>query len=219
VSYLTRNSAFQRPAPDEGAADVTGRAPSRSRTHCAVEFQALPSRIGQVRRIIAAHLHRWRLDPLIDAAALGVTELLTNVHRHTGPDKHCTVEIVLLKDRLTVSVRDHDPRLPRLRTAESSATDGRGLALIEAVSASWGVRAQNDGSGKVVWFTLPVVIGTPLMRGALPGTTPPLPALAATGTHTLTDAALTDAALPDANASADAVAAAPDVRQPRTTHA
>src|SRR4051794_17422191 len=119
--------ARHRPAHERGVAAVSGRAPARSRTHCAVEFQALPSRIGQVRRIVSAQLHYWRLDPLIDAAALGVTELLTNVHRHTGADKHCTVEIVLMRDRLTVSVRDHDPRLPCLRTAESTATCGRGL--------------------------------------------------------------------------------------------
>lgn len=161
---------------------MTARATGRSRTHCAVEFQALPSRIGQVRRIVTAQLRYWRLEPLIDAAALGVTELLTNVHRHTGADKHCTVEIVFRRDHLTVSVRDHDPRLPRVRTAEPSATNGRGLALIAAVSASWGMRAQNDGSGKVVWFTLPVTFGTPTQRAtAIAGTASDgtaLPALA-----------------------------------------
>ncbi|NLU73581.1 ATP-binding protein [Streptomyces sp. HNM0575] len=145
---------------------MTARTTGKSRTHCAVEFQALPSRIGQVRRIVTAQLRYWRLEPLIDAAALGVTELLTNVHRHTGSDKHCTVEIVFRRDHLTVSVRDHDPRLPRVRAAEPSATNGRGLALIAAVSASWGMRAQNDGSGKVVWFTLPVTLGTPPPRTA-----------------------------------------------------
>lgn len=128
--------------------------PSSSR-HCAVEFQALPSRIGQVRRIVCAQLRYWRLDSLIDTAALAVTELLANVHRHTGPDKHCTVELVLLWDRLTVSVRDHDPRLPELRSAGGWATSGRGLALVAAVSASWGARAQRGGQGKVVWFSLP----------------------------------------------------------------
>ncbi|PWI13629.1 ATP-binding protein [Streptomyces sp. Act143] len=128
--------------------------PSR---HCTVELQALPSRIGQVRRIVSAQLRYWHLDPLIDRAALGVTELLTNVHRHAQPDKMCTVEIELLLDRLTVSVHDHDPRLPAVETmtddADSLATCGRGLAMVAAVSESWGVRA-NGESGKVVWFTL-----------------------------------------------------------------
>ncbi|MFD7067891.1 ATP-binding protein [Streptomyces sp. NPDC059913] len=125
--------------------------PSR---HCTVELQALPSRIGQVRRIVSAQLRSWHLEPLIDQAALGVTELLTNVHRHAQPDKSCTVEIELLLERLMVSVHDHDPRLPTVRPPSMSSTSGRGLALIAAVSESWGVRP-SGGAGKVVWFTLP----------------------------------------------------------------
>jgi anti-sigma regulatory factor (Ser/Thr protein kinase) len=125
--------------------------------HCTVELQALPSRISQVRRIVSAQLRYWHLEQLIDSAALGVTELLTNVHRHAEPDKQCTVEIVHLLDRLTVSVRDNDSRVPDIRTVDPSSTHGRGLALVASVSESWGVRAQ-DGGGKVVWFTLPTVV-------------------------------------------------------------
>ncbi|MEU9987527.1 ATP-binding protein [Streptomyces sp. NPDC048045] len=131
--------------------------PSR---HCTVELQALPSRIGQVRRIVSAQLRYWHMDPLIDRAALGVTELLSNVHRHARPDKSCTVELELVVDRLTVSVRDHDPRLPVVADAPDPAeaaplaTCGRGLAMVAAVSESWGARPDGD-DGKVVWFTLP----------------------------------------------------------------
>ncbi|MFF8973357.1 ATP-binding protein [Streptomyces sp. NPDC014995] len=131
--------------------------PSR---HCTVELQALPSRIGQVRRIVSAQLRYWHLDPLIDRAALGVTELLTNVHLHAQPDKTCTVEMELLLDRLTVSVRDHDPRLPvveDITNADALATCGRGLAMVAAVSESWGARPDGE-SGKVVWFTLPTTL-------------------------------------------------------------
>ncbi|MEW2576225.1 ATP-binding protein [Streptomyces syringium] len=128
---------------------------SRMNKHCTVELHALPPRIGQVRRIVSAQLRYWHLDPLIDPAALGVTELLTNVHQHAEPDKRCTVEIDLMVDRLTVSVRDHDPRLPRVLEPDIASTHGRGLALVAAVSASWGVEERLDG-GKVVWFTLPV---------------------------------------------------------------
>lgn len=129
---------------------------SHSRRHCVVELQALPSRIGQIRRIVSAQLRHWQLDPLIDRAALGVTELLSNVHRHAQPDKTCTVEIEFRLGRLTVSVIDSDPRLPVLRDAAMDAleTCGRGLALVEAVSEAWGARHQTDGPGKVVWFSL-----------------------------------------------------------------
>lgn len=129
---------------------------SHSRRHCVVELQALPARIGQVRRIVSAQLRHWQLDPLIDRAALGVTELLSNVHRHARPDKTCTVEIELRLGRLTVSVYDSDPRLPVLHEAGADAleTSGRGLALVEAVSEAWGARHQPDSPGKVVWFSL-----------------------------------------------------------------
>ncbi|MFJ2115975.1 MULTISPECIES: ATP-binding protein [unclassified Streptomyces] len=122
--------------------------------HCTVELHALPSRIGQVRRIISAQLRYWHLDPLIDQAELGVTELLTNVHRHAQPDKRCTVDIELLLERLTVSVSDHDPRVPAVNDASLFDTTGRGLALIAAVSESWGIRPRGD-TGKSIWFTLP----------------------------------------------------------------
>ncbi|MEU9715854.1 ATP-binding protein [Streptomyces sp. NPDC047976] len=127
---------------------------SHSRRHCVVELQALPARIGQVRRIISAQLRHWQLDPLIDRAALGVTELLSNVHRHAQPDKTCTVEIELRLGRLTVSVHDSDPRLPVRRVADDLETCGRGLALVEAVSEAWGARHRPDGPGKVVWFSM-----------------------------------------------------------------
>ncbi|MFE9096880.1 ATP-binding protein [Streptomyces sp. NPDC007264] len=140
--------------------------PSR---HCTVELQALPSRIGQVRRIVSAQLRYWHLDPLIDRAALGVTELLTNVHLHARPDKTCTVEIELLLDRLTVSVHDHDPRLPELRESDCTDTSGRGLAMVAAVADSWGARQDGD-SGKVVWFTLPAPAQAPARP--LPALTP-----------------------------------------------
>ncbi|MGW6459573.1 ATP-binding protein [Streptomyces sp. NPDC055078] len=141
---------------------------SPSSRHCTVELQALPSRIGQVRRIISAQLRYWQLDPLIDQAALGVTELLTNVHQHAQPDKMCVVDIELLLDRLTVSVHDHDPRLPTVRTVPDGdlfATSGRGLGLIEAVSENWGVRPRGE-TGKTVWFTLaaPAPAGAPAPR-------------------------------------------------------
>ncbi|MGI5484131.1 ATP-binding protein [Streptomyces lavendofoliae] len=140
---------------------------SQASRQCTVELQALPSRIGQVRRIVSAQLRYWNLDSLIEKAALGVTELLTNVHQHAQPDKVCTVEIELLLDRLTVSVHDHDPRLPTVNASDPMATSGRGLALIEAFSESWGARPQGD-TGKVVWFTLPAPSPTPLPIPPLP---------------------------------------------------
>lgn len=148
-----------------------------------MELQAVPARIGHVRRIVSAQLRYWRLDALIDPAALGVTELLANVHRHARPSKQCTVELRVLLDQLTVSVHDEDPRLPRLRAAGTWETCGRGLALIAALSESWGVRP--DGSGKVVWFTLPALTTAPgeTRAGRADGEPRPLTDATAAGPH------------------------------------
>ncbi|MFC4504449.1 MULTISPECIES: ATP-binding protein [Streptomyces] len=144
---------------------------SNPNRHCTVELQALPSRIGQVRRIVSAQLRYWHLDPLIDRAALGVTELLTNVHLHAQPDKTCVVELELLLDRLTVSVHDRDPRLPQVENAGVLATCGRGLAMVAAVSESWGARPDGE-SGKVVWFTLPAPVAAPELAARPPRRSP-----------------------------------------------
>ncbi|MFD4996834.1 ATP-binding protein [Streptomyces buecherae] len=132
--------------------------PSR---HCTVELQALPERIGQVRRIVSAQLRHWHLEQLIESAVLGVSELLTNVHLHAEPDKRCTVDLEWALDRLTVSVRDRDARELAAPTSDPLGTHGRGLALIAALSQSWGVRGTADGGGKTVWFTLPAAQTTP----------------------------------------------------------
>lgn len=127
---------------------------------CALQLEALPSRIQQVRRIVAAQLRYWRLDPLMDNTLLGITELLANVHRHARPDKKCQVELTYLSGWLTVAVTDNDPRLPRVREFEPLATCGRGLAMVVSMSDSWGTEAVPHG-GKVVWFTLRAEARTP----------------------------------------------------------
>ncbi|GGO96245.1 hypothetical protein GCM10012280_55300 [Wenjunlia tyrosinilytica] len=120
---------------------------------CELNFEAAPPRFGQVRRIVQAQLRYWHLDPLIDPALLGITELLANVHKHAQPDKRCTVEMVHMAGCLTVSVHDGDPRLPQAIASPTLATYGRGIAIVAAVSREWGAWPQDTG-GKTVWFTL-----------------------------------------------------------------
>jgi anti-sigma regulatory factor (Ser/Thr protein kinase) len=130
---------------------------------CALELEAHPYRIQQIRRIVSAQLRYWRLDPLIDAASLGISELLANVHRHAKPDKRCSVRLSHAADRLTVAVADKDPRLPRLAATEPLATAGRGLAMVEALSDSWGTDLLPQDEGKVVWFVLRTPMPTPTL--------------------------------------------------------
>lgn len=130
---------------------------------CALELEAHPYRIQQIRRIVSAQLRYWRLDPLIDAASTGISELLANVHRHARPDKRCAVKLTLVSDRLTVAVSDHDPRLPHPQPMEPTATTGRGLAMVEAMTDSWGTDLLPDDTGKVVWFVLRTPMAAPTL--------------------------------------------------------
>ncbi|MER6052109.1 ATP-binding protein [Streptomyces sp. NPDC001793] len=114
--------------------------------HYTVELHVSAERVPQIRRIVAAHLRHWNLEPQIPAVCEGVAELLTNVHRHIGPDARCVVELRRTGRHLTAAVADEGPRLPRLE----SAADG-GLARIAARNDSWGTCGTPDG--KVVWFT------------------------------------------------------------------
>jgi anti-sigma regulatory factor (Ser/Thr protein kinase) len=128
---------------------------------CALELEAHPYRIQQIRRIVSAQLRYWRMEPLIDAAATGISELLANVHRHAKPDKECAVKLTLMPERLTVAVADHDTRLPHPQPMEPTATTGRGLAMVEAMCDGWGTDLLPDEAGKVVWFVLRTPTRTP----------------------------------------------------------
>ncbi|WP_328535448.1 ATP-binding protein [Streptomyces sp. NBC_00344] len=123
-----------------------------------LDLEATPARVPQVRRIVAAHLRHWQLEELIQPVSLGVCELLTNVHRHAGEDKHCTLELRWTGRNLTAAVLDTSPQLPRLRCASPLVTTGRGLPMVATLSDSWGTHATADG--KVVWFTIRGEAGT-----------------------------------------------------------
>lgn len=54
-----------------------------------------------------------------------------------------------------VEVFDSDLRLPRIRKADANDEGGRGLYLVDQLTARWGSRPTTDG--KAVWFELPIV--------------------------------------------------------------
>ncbi|MGW6137134.1 ATP-binding protein [Streptomyces sp. NPDC055140] len=84
---------------------------------------------------------------------LGVTELLSNVVRHVPGAR---AEVRLLHDpdtgHLRAEVSDEGPALPpeAPHSADPFAESGRGLAIVSAIAAKWGV--QPLAVGKTVWF-------------------------------------------------------------------
>jgi anti-sigma regulatory factor (Ser/Thr protein kinase) len=93
-----------------------------------------------------------------------VTELVTNAVRHGGPPItvriECTGPVSVL-----VSVSDGSDDLPRPREVAPEAVGGRGVHLVDLLSAEWGVQHHHidgrhtdadraAGEGKTVWCRL-----------------------------------------------------------------
>ncbi len=105
---------------------------------------------GKARRFVTDALTQWGSHEVRDVTELLVSELVSNVIRHTGTSPEVVVR--LAADRVHIEVSDDDPRPPVPRQAADTDTGGRGLALVEALALEWGWSPV--GTGKVVWFDL-----------------------------------------------------------------
>jgi anti-sigma regulatory factor (Ser/Thr protein kinase) len=81
------------------------------------------------------------------------SELLANAVLHGPADGGVGVQLVVGDERTRVSVSDGNPSSPVVMKTEPSALNGRGMAIVEAMSSRWGVDTHEDG-GKTVWFEL-----------------------------------------------------------------
>jgi len=110
-----------------------------------------PSEVGHARRHVAAACDGLPRD-VVEVAKLLTSELVTNAMEHGGGDIAVTVERA--SSELRVAVRDGGSGGLRAGGRDHDRTGGRGLMLVESLSASWGVAAERNGGGKEVWFRL-----------------------------------------------------------------
>jgi anti-sigma regulatory factor (Ser/Thr protein kinase) len=103
--------------------------------------------VSQARRFLRDVLAEWDVSGFDLAAPQVLTELVTNAALHAR--SAYTVHLRVEPDGLLVEVTDSSPALPQPRHYGTGATTGRGIALVEALSASWGV--QSSPTGKTVW--------------------------------------------------------------------
>ncbi|WSD98883.1 ATP-binding protein [Streptomyces sp. NBC_01474] len=119
------------------------------------ELAPHPGSAAQARKLTRAHLSGWAVcDDTCDAAALVISELVTNAIVHTASSR-IVCELHDGDDRVRIAVRDEGwaPGEPHpARRVAPEEEHGRGLLLVAAVSTAWG--AQETGPGLLVWAEL-----------------------------------------------------------------
>lgn len=105
---------------------------------------------AQARAVAADMVAALHLEPLSDDLALVVSELVTNAVRHAEPPVR--LELQATADCVTVAVADGSSAAPVTRDSGPDAEGGRGMSLVEMLSAETGVRPH--APGKTVWATL-----------------------------------------------------------------
>ena len=141
------------PDPDSHNDDVTllfAQLPAPPLAAVSTDLPAVPDSVPQGREFLRKALSSWHCEERADDALLLLSETLTNAVQHAeGP-----IELHLHRSAtdLTVEVSDRSPHLPQPRQAPEDAESGRGLLLVRALAAGWGVRPTDEG--KTTWFTL-----------------------------------------------------------------
>ncbi|OQR62161.1 diguanylate cyclase [Streptomyces maremycinicus] len=111
---------------------------------------AAPVSVPEGRTFLHKALTSWNCTERADDALLLLSETLTNAVQHSeGP---IGLHLHRTATDLTVEVSDRSPQLPQPRAPVEHAESGRGLILVRALAADWGVRPTDEG--KATWFTL-----------------------------------------------------------------
>ncbi|MDT0269785.1 ATP-binding protein [Streptomyces sp. DSM 44915] len=123
------------------------------------ESFALPARdasVATARRRVRHQLYGWGLpSTTCDNAQLIVSELVTNAILHTQSSQ---VRCLLWSrgQTLRIEVADEGPGLVRRppSSAPAEAEHGRGLLLLDALAARWGVISPDHWAGCTIWAEL-----------------------------------------------------------------
>jgi anti-sigma regulatory factor (Ser/Thr protein kinase) len=111
-----------------------------------------PESAAAARRFLMAVSAAWGIPAAADTVELLGCELVTNAVRHAVAMPGSTLRLVTVRDghRLRVKVHDPSAESPRPGVPALDDTSGRGLVLVEALSADAGWHP--TAHGKAVWF-------------------------------------------------------------------
>ncbi|WP_344443640.1 ATP-binding protein [Streptomyces kunmingensis] len=140
-------------AAGPGGHDMAEAKTDRSR------YLAHPAQIRKARHHAERVLSAWGVASGTAEAVVHVAdELASNAVRHvrTAQGREFGVTLRLLETIVRVEVRDADPTLPILVAPgeDLDADGGRGLLIVERLSASWG--STPEVLGKTTWADIPL---------------------------------------------------------------
>jgi hypothetical protein len=118
----------------------------------ALELDPEPRSVRDARAWIVDELTTIGREDLVDAARLGVSELVTNAILHADPPILVRLGGTPMHPRVEVHDSSATPPTVRHMTDDARllATVGRGLSIVAMYSTTWGSEVSADG--KVVWF-------------------------------------------------------------------
>lgn len=114
----------------------------------------LPQRLtsaSDAREFVATKIRDWNLEHLLDDALLVASELATNAVMHA--ESSCRLRLSLGPRTLRIDVVDAGQGTPEPQPESATEEHGRGLLLVAALSAAWGLEVL-PGDGKTVWAEL-----------------------------------------------------------------
>jgi serine phosphatase RsbU (regulator of sigma subunit)/anti-sigma regulatory factor (Ser/Thr protein kinase) len=117
--------------------------------HASWTLPAKPASVRRARALVGIQMGKWGLAESAYTAELLVSELVTNALAHATGD----VSLRLILDQVLVcEVFDDAAAMPKLKIADDSDENGRGLRVVSQLAQRWGTRRTPDG--KAVWFEL-----------------------------------------------------------------
>lgn len=109
--------------------------------------------VRDARRFVRERLAEWRIESLVDDAFIVVSELAANAITHA--DSSYRIRLALSEAALRIEVRDGGAGTPEPQPMSMTDEHGRGLLMVAALSASWGIEEADDRH-KVVWADLTI---------------------------------------------------------------
>lgn len=133
----------------EDAAPPDGARTGPSGAVAALTLPLDPVMVGVARAFVRERCQALGFEADLCATAVLLTsETVTNAMTHGRSEARLRVRSGT--GWLVVEVADDNSRHPQQQQHDVAALDGRGLAVLGALAARWGVR--DDPVGKTVWF-------------------------------------------------------------------